>query len=76
MAEVELDLAMPGEARKHLEECRESTSRLSEYIESHKLKVPPAEQFESRIKDAFRRLQLDHGAAPLLSTTSPRNNQP
>jgi serine/threonine protein kinase len=76
LAEVELDVAMPGETRKHLEECRESAYRLAKYIESNKLKVPPADQFEGRIKDAFRRLQLDYGAATRLSTNGPRTDQP
>jgi hypothetical protein len=48
---------MPNEAKRHLDECRESARQLANYIESTKLKVPPADQFERRIRDALYRLQ-------------------
>ncbi len=74
LAEVELDLAMPKEAKEHLEACREAAGRLAKYIKSNKLKVPPTDRLERRINDALLRLQRDHGAASRLPTNGPRRS--
>ena len=71
LAEVEVDLAMPGEAEKHLKECRKSAGRLATYIAWKKLSVPPADQFEERIKDAFSRLRSDRDKVSSLLVNRP-----
>jgi hypothetical protein len=78
LAEVELDLTMPNEAKQHLEECRELAGQLAKYIESNKnkLKVPSTVRMEKRIDSAMLRLEEDHGSAFRLSKNGPRASQP
>ena len=65
LAEVELDLAMPSEAMKHLDECREAAGSLTKYIESNKLNVPSTAKMEARINVALLRLH-ESGRGPSL----------
>jgi serine/threonine protein kinase len=76
LAEVELDLLMPQEAKQHLEECRELAGQLAKYIESNKLKVPSTDRMEERINDALLRLQRVHGPEARHPTNGPRASQP
>jgi serine/threonine protein kinase len=77
LAEVELDLTMPSEAKQHLDECRKLAGQLAKYIASNKqLNVPSTDRMEKRINDALLRLQREHGAVASLPTNGPRAGQP